>query len=70
MPMFREVLNGWTKRVRLENSVALQRAMLVRPAQVQLECSNILRDINAQLKADKDLKTVYDSIKIQVPSFD
>ena len=70
MSMFREVIVGWTKRVRLENSVALQRAMLVRPAQVQIDCSNILRDINAQLKADPDLKKVYDSIKITVPSFD
>ena len=70
MPFFREVLQGWTKRVRLENSVALQRAITVRPAQVQLECSTILRDINVQLKADKELKAVYDSIKITVPSFD
>lgn len=70
MSMFREVLLGWTSRVRLENSVALQRSILVRPAQVQVQCSTILRDINVQLKADKELKAVYDSIKITVPSFD
>lgn len=66
--LFREVTAGWAKRIRLENSVALQRAEYVRPAQVRLEVSTILNDINVQLKADKDLQKVYDSVKITVPS--
>lgn len=66
--LFREITAGWAKRIRLENSVALQRAEYIRPAQVRMEVSTVLNDINVQLKADKDLKAVYDSIKITVPS--
>ena len=66
--LIREVTAGWAKRIRLENSVALQRAEYVRPAQVRLEVSTILNDINVQLKADKDLKAVFDGIKITVPT--
>ena len=68
MSLIREVTSGWAKRIRLENSVALQRAEYVRPAQVRLEVSTILNDINVQLKADKDLKAVFDGIKITVPT--
>ena len=67
--LFREVAAGWAKRIRLENAVALQRAEYVRPAQVRLEVSTILNDINVQLKADKDLQKVYDGIKITVPTY-
>lgn len=67
--LFREVAAGWAKRIRLENAVALQRAEYVRPAQVRLEVSTILNDINVQLKADKDLRKVYDGIQITVPTY-
>lgn len=66
--LFREITSGWAKRIRLENHVALQRAEHVRPAQVRMEVSTILHDINVQLKADKDLKAVYDSVKITLPA--
>ena len=66
--LLREVTAGWAKRIRLENSVALQRAEYVRPAQVRLEVSTILNDINVQLDADAKLKKVFDSVKITVPT--
>lgn len=66
--LFREITSGWARRIRLENHVALQRAEYVRPAQVRMEVSTILHDINVQLKADKDLKAVFDSVKITLPA--
>lgn len=66
--LLREVFIGWSKRVRLENSVALQRAEQTRPAQVRLEVSTILNDIDVQLAADPKLKKIYDSVKITIPS--
>lgn len=66
--LIREVTAGWSRRVRLENHVALQRAELVRPAQVRLEVVTILHDINIQLKADPELKKLWDAIKITVPT--
>jgi predicted secreted Zn-dependent protease len=66
--LIREVTAGWSRRVRLENHVALQRAELVRPAQVRLEVVTILHDINQQLKADPELKKLWDTVKITVPT--
>jgi len=66
--LIREVTSGWARRVRLENHVALQRAELVRPAQVRLEVTTILHDINTQLKADPELKKLWDTVKITVPT--
>lgn len=66
--LFREITSGWAKRIRLENHVALQRAEYVRPAQVRMEVSTILHDINVQLDADKNLKKVFDSVKITLPA--
>ena len=66
--LVREVTAGWARRVRLENHVALQRAEIVRPAQVRLECALLVHDINGQLKADPELRKVYDSIKITLPA--
>lgn len=67
--LFREVTAGWARRVRIENSIAEQRATLVRPAQVKLEVVTILHDINVQLKADPELKKLWDTVKITVPTF-
>ena len=66
--LIREVTAGWARRVRLENHVALQRAELVRPAQVRLEVVTILHDINLQLDADPRLRQLWDTIKITVPT--
>jgi hypothetical protein len=70
MSLIREVTTGWAKRVRLENSLALQAATIVRPAQIKLNVATTLNDISTQLDADPKLKKQFDSIKIVLPSND
>ena len=65
--MFRELINGFSQRVRLENSIQLQKAKLVRPRQVKLEVAHVFKDISDQL-SDPVLKGHYDSITIEVPA--
>lgn len=65
--MFRELINGFSQRVRLENSIQLQKAKLVRPRQVKLEVAHVFKDIADQLK-DTELKAQYDTIAIEVPA--
>lgn len=65
--MFRELIRGFSQRVRLENSIQLQKAKLVRPRQVKLEVAHVFKDISDQL-ADPVLKGHYDSIVIEVPA--
>jgi hypothetical protein len=70
MSLIREVTTGWAKRIRLENSLALQAATHVRPAQIKLSVAITLNDISTQLDADAKLKKQFDSIKIVLPSND
>lgn len=65
--MFRELVNGFSQRVRLENSIQLQKAKLVRPRQVKLEVAHVFKDIGDQLK-DTELKAHYDSIVLEAPA--
>lgn len=66
--MFRELINGFSQRVRLENSIQLQKAKLVRPRQVKLEIAHVYKDIADQLTGDAVLKQQYDSINLEVPA--
>jgi hypothetical protein len=70
MSLIREVTTGWAKRIRLENSLALQAATYVRPAQIKLSVATVLNDISTQLDADAKLKKQFDSVKIVLPSND
>ena len=70
MSLIREVTTGWAKRVRLENSLALQAATIVRPAQIKLHVATTLNDIATQLDADAKLKKQFDSIKLTLPAND
>ena len=70
MSLIREVTTGWAKRVRLENSLALQAAQLIRPAQIKLTVAVTLNDIGTQLDADPKLKKQFDAVKIVVPAAD
>lgn len=65
--MFREVLTGMAQRVRLENSLQLQRAKLIRPQQIKLEVASTLNSIDVELDADPKLRAKFDSIQIVVP---
>lgn len=70
MSLIREVTTGWAKRIRLENSLALQAATYVRPAQIKLTVATVLNDIGVQLEADPKLKKQFDAVKIVLPSND
>jgi hypothetical protein len=65
--MFRELINGFSQRVRLENSLQLQKAKLVRPRQVKLEVAHVYKDISDQLQ-DPVIKQHYDSITLEAPA--
>lgn len=65
--MFREIFSGIAQRVRLENSLQLQRAKLVRPLQIKLEVAVTLNDIDTQLAAEPTLRAKFNSISIVVP---
>ena len=67
MSLFSEVLSGYARRIRLENSLKLQEAQLVRPAQVKLSIASTLNGIDEQLVADKKLKAKFDSITLTIP---
>ena len=70
MSLIREVTTGWAKRIRLENSLALQAATYVRPAQIKLSVAITLNDISTQLEADAKLKKQFNDVKIVLPSND
>ena len=70
MSLIREVTTGWAKRIRLENSLALQAATYIRPAQIKLTVAVTLNDIGTQLDADPKLKKQFDAVKIVVPAAD
>lgn len=65
--MFREVFSGMAQRVRLENSLQLQRAKHIRPSQIKLEIASTLNSIDVELDADPKLRAKFDSIQIVVP---
>lgn len=65
--MFRDVISGFSQRIRLENSLQLQRALHLRPSQVQLEVAKGLVNIDEQLDADPKLKKRFAAVKISVP---
>lgn len=65
--MIRNVIAGFSQRINLENHLALQRAQLLRPSQVQLEVAKGLVNIDEQLEADPKLKKRFASVKISVP---
>ena len=65
--MFKEIFSGMAQRVRLENSLQLQRAKHIRPAQIRLEVAVTLNDIDSQLDADAKLKARFESTTIVVP---
>lgn len=70
MSLIREVTTGWAKRIRLENSLALQAATYIRPAQIKLSVATVLNDISTQLDADAKLKKQFNDVKIVLPSND
>jgi hypothetical protein len=66
MSVLKEVFNGYAQRIRLENSLQLQKQKLVRPPQIRLEVTMILKGINDEL-SDPVVKAMYDAVVLTVP---
>jgi len=66
MSLIREVLNGYAQRLRLENSLQLQRAKLTRPDEIKLTIAKTLVAIDVELE-DEKLKAKFASINLTVP---
>ena len=66
MSLIREVVAGYAQRLRLENSLQLQRAQLVRPVEIRLNIAKTLVAIDVELK-DQELKKRFDSINLKLP---
>lgn len=67
MSLMSEIFSGYARRIRLENALTLQRAQLVRPAQITLEIASTLNAIDEQLATDAKLKAKFDTIKLTIP---
>ncbi len=67
MSLFREVFSGYAQRIRLENSLQLQKSQLVRPMQIRLEVAHIYKGISDELQ-DPTLKAEFDKVDITVPA--
>jgi len=65
--MLKEIFSGIAQRVRLENSLQLQRAKLVRPPQIRVEIAVILNDIDTTIDADPKLRAKFETITLVVP---
>jgi len=68
MSLIREVFAGYAQRVRLENSLQLQKSQQVRPEQIKMEIAAIHSGITKELAADPDLKAAFDKVVITVPA--
>lgn len=64
--MLKEIFIGAAQRIRLENSLQLQRAKLVRPKQVRLEVAKAHREVQMELEGDAELQKLYEGIVIHV----
>lgn len=67
MSLMKEIFSGYAHRVRLENSLRLQEAKIVRPEQVKLDIAAKLTAVEAELTANPQLKAKFDSVKLTVP---
>ena len=66
--LIREVFQGYSQRIRLENNLQLQKAKHVRPSQIKMEIAVVKTAIANELKGNAELKTQYDAINLEVPA--
>ena len=66
--LLKEIFHGYSSRIRLENSLQLQKAKLIRPAQIKVEIATALNSIAAELRNDAQLKEQYDKVVLEIPS--
>lgn len=66
--LLKEIFAGYSSRIRLENSLQLQKAKHIRPPQIKLEIAGTLNTIAAELRNDAALKQQYDAITLEIPA--
>jgi len=66
--LVKEIFAGYSNRIRLENSLQLQKAKHIRPPQIKLEIAASLNSIAAELRNDAQLKEQYDKITLEIPA--
>lgn len=70
MGLVREVFAGYSTRIRLENSLQLQKAKHIRPSQIKMEIAVAKTAIARELAdpQNAELKAQYDKIELEVPA--
>lgn len=63
----KEMLAGYASRIRLENSLQLQKAKETRPLAIREEIAKFQADIDERLAADPKLKARFDKVKLVLP---
>lgn len=66
--LIKDIFAGYSQRIRLENSLQLQKAKHIRPSQIKLEIATIHNNIASELRNDAQLKEQYDKIVLEVPA--
>jgi hypothetical protein len=66
--LIKEIFAGYSSRIRLENSLQLQKAKHIRPPQIKIEIATALNSIANELRNDTTLKEQYDKITLDVPA--
>jgi hypothetical protein len=66
--LIKDIFAGYSARIRLENSLQLQKAKHTRPPQIKLEIAATLNGIATELRNDAQLKEQYDKINLEVPA--
>lgn len=66
--LLKEMFAGYATRIRLENSLQLQKAKHIRPPQIKVEIASVLNGIATELRNDAQLKEQYDKITLEVPA--
>lgn len=66
--LIKDIFAGYSQRIRLENSLQLQKAKHIRPSQIKLEIANVKNGIAEELRNNAQLKEQYDAITLEVPA--
>lgn len=66
--LIKEVFAGYSARIRLENSLQLQKSKHIRPSQIKMEIAAVHNRIANELRSDAQLKEQYDKIVLEVPA--
>jgi hypothetical protein len=66
--LIKDIFAGYSQRIRLENSLQLQKAKHIRPSQITMEIAVVKTAIANELKDNAELKAQYEAVKLEVPA--